>query len=100
MPATPPARNAIVSALRRPDSFAALAVRTFARTASHIPAYPVSIEAPAPNRNATERPTRIDSSGDMPSNEVVTASETGNTKNSATVRMPRNTPSVLNCRFR
>jgi hypothetical protein len=37
IPATPPARNASFTAIRSPDSRAAFAVRTFARTASHIP---------------------------------------------------------------
>ena len=37
MPATPPERNAIRIACLSPDSRAALAVRTFARTASHMP---------------------------------------------------------------
>ena len=62
MPATPPARNAIFSARRSPDSRAAFAVRTFARTASHIPAYPVSALNTAPRMNASERPTLIDNS--------------------------------------
>ena len=59
MPATPPARNAIVSARRRPDSRAALATRTFARTASDMPANPVSALNPAPSTKASERPRRI-----------------------------------------
>ena len=37
IPATPPERNAIRIACLRPDSRAAFAVRTLARTASHIP---------------------------------------------------------------
>ena len=48
IPATPPARNASLTAARRPDSRAAFAVRTFARTASHIPTYPVMAENPRP----------------------------------------------------
>ncbi len=59
MPATPPARNAIRSALRRPLSRAAFAVRTLARTASHMPANPVVAEKTAPIRKATDRPTRM-----------------------------------------
>ena len=34
------------------------------------------------------------------SSDVVTESETGRTKKSPTVRMPRKTPRVLNCRLR
>ncbi len=37
IPATPPARKAIRIARRSPVSRAAFAVRTFARTASHMP---------------------------------------------------------------
>ena len=62
IPATPPARNAIRIAARSPVSRAAFAVRTFARTASHMPANPVSAENPAPRMNAIERPRRIEDS--------------------------------------
>ncbi len=60
IPATPPARNASLTAARRPDSRAAFAVRTFARTASHMPTYPVIAEklAPEDERDGTTEPDR------------------------------------------
>ena len=94
IPATPPARNAMRSAARRPLSRAAFAVRTFARTASHMPAYPVIAENAAPRMNAIERPSLIDVA------ECWAFSGAGRRKNSATVRMPRKIPTVRNCRDR
>ena len=88
IPATPPARNAIRTARRRPVSRAAFAVRTFARTASHIPTYPVTIDASAPSRNAIDRPSRM---------LIALCSAffgTGSTKNSTTASTARNTASV------
>ena len=92
MPATPPARNAIFSARRSPDSRAAFAVRTLARTASHIPAYPVSALNPAPRMNASDRPSLIDSS------ECTAFSGAGRMKKRRTVRSARKIPSVRNWR--
>src|SRR6266550_3222418 len=60
IPATPPVRKARRRARRRPASRAALATRTFPRTASHIPAKPVIAEKPAPRMNAIDRPKRMD----------------------------------------
>jgi hypothetical protein len=77
-----------------PDSRAALAVRTFARTASHIPTYPVRAEKPAPRRNAIDRPTR------MKVSPCTASSATGNAKNSATASTTMKTPTVRNWRFR
>ncbi len=94
MPATPPALNASRIALRRPDSLAAFAVRTFARTASHMPVYPVIALNPAPRMNATERPTRMNVS------PWAAFSETGSAKNSTTVSRPMKTPTVRNWRLR
>ena len=94
IPATPPARNAIRNARRRPDSLAAFAVRTLARTASHIPAYPVIALNAAPRMNATERPNRS-------ANSLWAAfSGTGSAKNSRTVSTAMKTATVRNCRFR
>ena len=94
IPATPPARNAIRSARRRPDSLAAFAVRTFARTASHIPAYPVIALNAAPRMNAIERPNRS-------ANSLCAAfSGTGSAKNSSTARTAMKTATVRNWRLR
>ena len=81
IPATPPARNAMRMARRRPDSRAAFAVRTFARTASHMPVNPVSAEKPAPRMNASERPNRIEKL------EWTACAGVGSTMNRTTVRM-------------
>jgi hypothetical protein len=94
IPATPPVRKAIVRAFRSPVSRAALATRTFPRTASHIPANPVTAENPAPRMNAIDRPNRIENS------LWRAVSSAGRTKNRATVRTNMNTPTVRNCRFR
>ena len=94
IPATPPARNAIRSAFRRPDSLAAFAVRTFARTASHMPTYPVMALNAAPRRKAIERPNRS-------ANSLWAASSgTGSAKNSRTVMIAMNTATVRNWRLR
>ena len=94
IPATPPARNAIRMALRSPPSRAAFAVRTLARTASHIPTYPVSAEKLAPRMNAIERPNLIENS------ECSALAGAGSTKNSATASTARNTATVRNWRDR
>ena len=94
MPATPPARNAIFTASRNPDSRAALAVRTLARTASHMPTYPVTAENPAPRMNAIERPNLIENP------ECTASSETGRMKNSATPMMTTKMLKVRNWRDR
>ena len=94
IPATPPARNAMRMALRRPDSRAAFAVRTFARTASHIPTNPVVAENTAPRMNASERPNRIEKA------ECAAFAGVGSTMNSSTVKSARKIPRVLNWRFR
>ena len=94
IPATPPARKARRSERRSPDSRAAFAVRTFARTASHIPANPVMAENAAPRMKARDRPNRIDRS------ECTASFGTGRMKNSTTARIPRNTATVRNCRDR
>ena len=94
IPATPPARNASRTARRRPDSRAAFAVRTLARTASHIPTYPVTIDARAPRRNAIDRPNR------MLSALCSAFFGTGSTKKSTTARTARNTASVRYWRLR
>ncbi len=94
IPATPPVRKAMVSARRSPVSRAALATRTFPRTASHMPANPVTAEKPAPMMKASERPARMERS------EWVASSGTGRMKKMPTVRSAKNRPTVRNCRLR
>ena len=95
IPATPPARKAIFSARRSPLSRAAFAVRTLARTASHIPANPVSAENPAPRMNASERPNRIENS------ECAASSGTGqHEEQQHRQQAARKIPRVENCRRR
>ena len=55
MPATPPVRNAIVSALGIEPVLAAAAVRTLPRVANVIPIQPVKPEAKQPRMNASVR---------------------------------------------
>ncbi len=69
-------------------------MRTFARTASHIPTYPVTALKTAPMMNATERPNLIENS------ECTAFSGAGRMKNRMTVSSPRNTASVRNWRER
>ena len=63
MPTTPPVRNAIRAPAARPSaSRAAAATRTLARTASHMPRYPIDAENPAPTRKKIDRPILIPAS--------------------------------------
>ena len=87
MPATPPVRNAIFIARCSPSVFAAAATRTFPRTASHMPIYPVTPENTAPMTKKMLRPMR---------SVVVSAGSTKRTKKTMTAKMLR----VLNWRLR
>ena len=69
-------------------------MRTFARTASHMPTYPVIAEKPAPRMNAIDRPNRIAKS------EWIASSGTGSTKKSATPITTTKIASVRNWRDR
>ena len=87
MPTTPPVRKAMRIARGEPDSLAAAATRTLARTASHMPMYPVSAENAAPMRKKIDRPIRC---------EVVSAGNASSRKNATRA----NHASVRNCRAR
>ena len=118
IPATPPARNAIVSARRRPDSRAAFATRTFARTARDMPAKPVRALNPAPSTKASDRPRRITQAGcnTVPPTHCpaafrgislaavptpwMQASGAGRMKNNRTPSATTKAPTVMNCRRR
>jgi hypothetical protein len=69
-------------------------VRTLARTASHIPVYPVIALNPAPRMKAIERPIR------MKLSPWAASSDTGSAKNRMTVSRPMKIPTVRNWRLR
>src|SRR5665647_1403854 len=83
MPTTPPVRKAIRAPAARPlRSPAAAATRTLARTASHMPRYPMAAEKPAPSRKKTDRPTRIPvSPGSRNSSPNTTAAKSTRVRN-------------------
>ena len=87
IPATPPVRNAMRIASRSPASRAAAATRTFPRTASHIPANPVSAENSAPTTKNIDLPTRT---------PALSAGSSRSSRGMSTTK----TPTVRNCRLR
>src|SRR5699024_10306053 len=58
IPTQAPVRTAMIMAGSRPAPRAAAATRRLARTASHLPRYPLRAPNPAPTRNATDREQR------------------------------------------
>ena len=68
MPATPPVRNATLSALGIEPDFAAAAVRTLPRTARLMPMNPVRPDKKHPSTNASVRhvPDSANESASMP----------------------------------
>ena len=87
IPTTPPVLKAILVAYCSLPSRAAFATRTFPRTASHIPKYPVKAEKTAPTRKKIDRPilSLVEFAGRI--------NKTKNTKTTKTLK-------VLNCLFK
>ena len=97
MPATPPVRNATLSAAGSEPLFAAAAVRTLPRTARLIPMKPVSADRNAPSTKASVR-KRPDSPNESSSTAPFrTSVEVTNTRTATGTRMRA---MVRNCRRR
>ena len=103
MPATPPVRNATLSAAGSEPERAAAAVRTLPRTARLMPMNPVRPESrqPATNASVRNRPdwanVRPDDAFGPARSGLVTSVDVTNTTTASGIRI---TAIVLNCRFR